>query len=48
MARANWPWLAAGVVVGGMLYGMLTAILTAPFASVVRQLSDRDETPAAH
>jgi hypothetical protein len=48
MARANWPWLAVAVVVGGMLYGMLTAILTAPFASVVRQLADTEETPAAH
>lgn len=48
MARANWPWLVAAVVVGAMLYGMLTAILTAPFASVVRQLSAVDETPAEH
>lgn len=48
MARANWPWLVVAVVVGAMLYGMLTAILTAPFASVVRQLSASDETPAAH
>ncbi|MGV8928656.1 MAG: hypothetical protein ACOH1E_02790 [Brevundimonas sp.] len=48
MARANWPWLVAAVVVGAMLYGMLTAILTAPFASVVRQLSAVDEAPAEH
>lgn len=48
MARAHWPWLAVAVVVGAMLYGMLTAILTAPFASVVRQLSDTSETPADH
>lgn len=48
MARANWPLLAVGVAVGAMLYGMLTAILTAPFASVVRQLSETDEAPASH
>ncbi len=48
MARSNWPWLAVGVVVGAMLYGMLTAILTAPFASVVRQLTEGDEAPAEH
>lgn len=48
LARANWPLLAVGIVIGAMLYGMLTAILTAPFASVVRQLSDTDEAPAAH
>jgi hypothetical protein len=46
LATANWPWLAAALVVGAMLYGMMTAILTAPFASVVRQLSD--DAPAAH
>lgn len=48
VARANWPWLAVAVAVGGMLYGMLTAILTAPFASVVRQLSAGDEAPTDH
>jgi hypothetical protein len=48
MARANWPWVAAAVVVGAMLYGMLMTILTAPFASVVRQLSAADEPPAEH
>lgn len=48
MASANWPWLAAAMVVGAMLYGMLTAILTAPFASVVRQLSGSEDTPADH
>lgn len=48
MASANWPWLAAALVVGAMLYGMLTAILTAPFASVVRQLSGSEDTPADH
>lgn len=48
MARANWPWLALAVVVGAMLYGMLTSILTAPFASVVRQLSASEEAPADH
>lgn len=48
MARANWPFLAVGVVVGAMLAGMLTAILTAPFASVVRQLSGSGDTPADH
>lgn len=45
LARANWPLLAAGIVVGAMLYGMLAAILTAPFASVVRQLSDAEVAP---
>ena len=48
LARANWPWLAAGIVIGAMLYGMLTVIVTAPFASVVRQLSASDEPPADH
>lgn len=48
MARSNWPWLAVGAVVGAMLYGMLTAILTAPFASVVRQLTEGDEAPTEH
>ncbi len=41
-AQSNWPWLALAAVVGAMLYGMLTAIVTAPFASVVRQLSETD------
>lgn len=48
MARANWPWVAVAVVVGAMIYGMLTAILTAPFASVVRQLSETEPAPAEH
>lgn len=48
MARANWPWLAVGVVVGSMFAGMLTTILTAPFASVVRQLSRSEDAPADH
>ena len=48
MARANWPWLAVGVVVGSMFAGILTTILTAPFASVVRQLSGSEDTPADH
>lgn len=48
MARANWPLLAVGLVIGAMLYGMLTVILTAPFASVVRQLADTDSVPADH
>lgn len=48
VARANWPWLAVAGIVLAMLYGMLTAILTAPFASVVRQLSQTDEAPASH
>lgn len=47
-ARANWPWLAVGIVVGAMLYGILTAILTAPFASVVRQLADTGEASDGH
>lgn len=44
LARANWPLLAVGVVVSAGLYGMLTAILTAPFASAVRQLSPDPDT----
>ena len=44
LARANWPLLAVGVVASAALYGMLTAILTAPFASAVRQLSPDPDT----
>jgi hypothetical protein len=47
LARANWPWLAVGLVIGAAIYGMLTAILTAPFASAVRQLSPDPDTTAA-
>lgn len=42
-ASANWPWLVVAALVGAAVYGMLTAIVTAPFASVVGQLSKTDE-----
>ncbi|MDP1528356.1 MAG: hypothetical protein Q8M05_03150 [Rhodoferax sp.] len=48
LARANWPWVVVAVAVAAMLHGMLMTILTAPFASVVRQLSAADEAPAEH
>jgi hypothetical protein len=44
LAQANWPLLIVGGLVAAVLYGVLTAILTAPFASAVRQLSPDPDT----
>lgn len=46
LLRAHWPWLALGGVVLSAVYGLLTTLTVAPYASACRQLSEPAAPPA--